>query len=116
LYGRGDIYISHPCELGFELAISGTCPGETIITVTTPGPDQDVVLFAGTDQGTSYVLWGPCGGTELDVLYARQWRTLTTDGNGEGSITRSVGSNWCGRYLQALDRGCATSNVTRFPE
>ena len=69
----------------------------------------------GPDEGSSYVPWGPCGGTELDLAYPRLWRTLTTDENGEVRLTRTLFANWCGKYLQVLDRSCSTSNVARLP-
>ena len=99
----------------FAVSVSGTCPGEVTIAVTTPEPDEDVILFAGPGEGTSYVPWGPCGGTELDIAFGRHWRTLTTDANGEASITRTAFSGLCGRFLQALDRSCSLSNVAQLP-
>jgi hypothetical protein len=111
------LFSDYPLTVGthFAIDIIGTCPGEITVAVTTPDPDQDVILFAGPGEGTSYLPWGPCRGTELDITFAHRRRRLTTDENGEASITRSVGSNWCSRYLQALDRGCSTSNVAAFP-
>jgi hypothetical protein len=107
-------------ELGaapaLTLSLTGTCPGEVTIDVTTPDPDQDVLLLGGTGQGTSFVPFGPCAGTELDLVFGRQWRSVTTDENGEASLTRTAFSGWCGRYLQALDRQCSTSGVAQFPE
>jgi hypothetical protein len=100
---------------GTRLFIAGTCPGEVTIDVTTIDPDKDVILFAGPDQGTSFVPWGKCGGTELDVAFARNWRSVTTDENGEYTLVRVFPSIWCGRYLQGMDRSCKTSNVVRLP-
>lgn len=100
----------------FFLSATGVCPGETTISVSTPLPNQDVTIFVGTGEGTSYVFHGACAGTELDLASARRWRSLTSDENGEASITRIVPSSWCGRYLQAVDRTCSTSDVARMPE
>ena len=119
-FARGDgACDSGSFELGagpaFALSVGGTCPGEITVELTTPNPDQDVIIFAGPGEGTSYVPWGPCAGTELDLAFGRQWRALTTGENGEASISRTVTSSWCGRYLQALDRSCATSGAAQFP-
>lgn len=73
-------------------------------------PAEEVILFTGTGEGTSFVPFGPCAGTKLDLAFGRQWHSVTTDGDGEVSFTRTAFSAWCGRYLQALDRSCSTSN------
>lgn len=97
------------------LSITGTCPGEVTVSLTTTEPNQDVKLYAGTGPGSTIFLGGPCDGVELLLHAARPWRGLTSDGNGEASFTRSFSAAWCDRHLQALDRSCATSNTAEFP-
>ena len=99
----------------FQLSVSGTCPGEITIGVAASNPDQAVILFAGLDEGVSHVPSGSCGGTELGIAFSRRWRSLTTDGDGGGSVTLPLSARWCGRFLQALQRDCSVSNVAQVP-
>jgi hypothetical protein len=107
-------------EFGAEplplLVVSGVCPGEVTIEVSTDVAGQSVVLFAGSSAGTFELPGGPCAGTELDMANARFVRELVTDGSGFASITREFRAGFCGRLLQAVDASCGTSNVAQFPE
>ena len=85
------------------------------LEVTTSAPEEDVILYGGLEEGVSVVPFGPCGGTQLDLAFARQWQVLTTDEDGKGSITRNFRELWCGRYFQGLNHGCSTSNVVQVP-
>jgi hypothetical protein len=100
---------------GFTLAASGACPGEVTLTVTTPGPEQDVQLFLGREAGSSSIAGGPCAGTELDIRQTRSWRSLTTDENGGATLVRDLSAPWCERWVQAVDRTCSTSNAVQLP-
>jgi len=102
-----------PAEVAIDLL--GSCPGEVTVTVTTAQPNRRVELFAGPSEGTSSVPLGPCGGTELDVAFARGWLRGRTDENGLLEVTRPVASPVCGAFLQGVEESCSTSDVVQFP-
>lgn len=99
---------------GLTISSTGECPGVVEVSVSTPEPLQDFVLFVGS-EGTSVIPSGNCAGTELGLGIARQWRKLRTDQNGETSFSGTLGRPWCGRSIQALARSCDTSNVEQLP-
>ena len=100
-----------------SLTISGSCPGEVTIGGAASAPFNDLMLFAGPDEGTSFVANGPCGGTELDIEFNRFLLRLETDESGHAGIRRSTSEPWCGRYLQAVERpSCSTTNVVQIPQ
>jgi len=100
----------------FSLAVTGRCPGLVTIDVTTSSPNQGLIVFAGTGAGSSTVPGaGACSGTALDIDSARRWRTLMTDATGQVSTSLTLGSQWCDRVVQAVDRDCATSNTADIP-
>jgi hypothetical protein len=97
------------------LSVAGTCPGDVDVSVSTAAPNQDVVIFAGSSGGSTVLASGGCAGTELDLGGARQWRTLTTDSNGDGLVSFTAGAAWCSRSLQAIDRSCSKSGPAALP-
>ncbi len=101
--------------LGPLITVSGSCPGVITVDASTTTPDEQVLLFAGTNDGATVLDSGSCQGTELDITDGQSWLNLTTDENGEGSVDRQIGSAWCGRRLQALDRACQPGNVVTIP-
>jgi hypothetical protein len=101
--------------MGPTMALSGTCPGLITIDVATSDPNVDVILYAGSGPGSTVLPSGGCAGTELDLDRARRIDGVTTDGSGMGQILRNFGAPWCGRFLQAIDRSCATGNFEQIP-
>jgi len=122
---RGQARDDGSCDSGsFELdtdpaavtiSMTGACPGQVDVTVTTAEPAQDVIVWAGEAGGTTTIPSGGCAGTDLGLDPARRWRNLTTDANGNASFGIVGTGGWCGRSLQGIDRNCSTSAVADLP-
>lgn len=98
------------------VSVSGACPGEATITVTGATPNGSVSVWTSADEGSSTIASGTCAGTELTLTGPRVLRTLTADGSGQASFTRSAGLAACGRFVQAVDAAtCATSALATIP-
>ncbi len=83
------------------LTITGSCPGE--ITIGVSGAVGGARLYASEAVGSSVVVAGACTGTELGLAPPPHLTgDSPTDMNGDGSTSRVVGPEWCGRFLQLL--------------
>ncbi len=113
--GAHTISVSYAQTAEVALSVSGTCPGDIEVEVSTTAPDQKVQIYLALSEGTHPIPSGACAGTELDLTTPRKWRSLVTDGNGRASFNGPVSAAFCGRPAQALDRGCSTSAVVAIP-
>lgn len=102
-----------------RLLTEATCPGGGPIRVgwLNATPRGRVALLFGPRAGQTRIPPGiPCEGTVLSLGGPLQLAAITSsDGQGRGLLSGSVGSAVCGGRLQLLDEMvCATSNVVRI--
>ena len=101
-------------EPSFELALSGTCPGEMTAAVVTSA-NTEIELFQGASEGPSQVPPGPCGGTELAITGPSSIAFFETDTSGFGSVTLDLVAADCGEFLQSVNQDfCSASNVEQL--
>jgi hypothetical protein len=96
------------------LTVSGTCPG----TVTFDWNGFNAGTFSvltGAAQGTFTIPPGaPCAGTQIGLTRPSLVTTQST--NATGTVTATLGRNFCGELIQMVDMtSCQVSNVITVP-
>jgi len=111
------IYVN-PGGGGGDLTLdaSGTCPGETTISITGGVPGGTVGVIFSEMAGTDPLGAGPCVGTPSGLSNPELFNLFTLDASGEFTLTREAPPQVCGVLLQAVDGndGCVLSNVDGF--
>jgi hypothetical protein len=99
------------------LFVSGTCPGELLVTVADATPGETVEIVSGTRRGRSGPVGGGCGNVRSDLSNAVRRETLTADAYGLATTRLQATAPMCGTWmLQALDVGsCLTTEVRPVP-
>lgn len=101
---------------GFNLSLSGNCPGAVTASTTGATAGGTVAYIFGLNTGSTTIPSGPCAGTQLGIQGSVQLvGTDTADGSGNSSLSGNAPNAACGRFLQALDVStCSTSNVAQI--
>lgn len=97
---------------GFEISLSGDCPGQKTLAWTGAGPGQMGIVIAN-ETGSFTIPGGPCEGTQLGLGSAglQLYNVIGTQG-GTGEVNANVGQGACGKYVQCVKTDdCQTSNV-----
>jgi len=96
---------------GFELVITGDCPGLMEGCFSGATPDGMVVFAWSRDLGSTEAL-PVCPGVFMDLDNAKHFATVFADARGNGCFERWLCKGGCDIYVQALDvDSCTTSNV-----
>jgi hypothetical protein len=112
------IYRNDLIEAGFELTVTGGCPGSIHVEVAGAAPNTLVAFaLAGGPGSITIPNQYPCAGTPLGLNgSARQVALLRADGKGDISVNTNIGNAVCQDYLQAIGvAGCQTSEVVQLP-
>ncbi len=104
----------------YQLSITGTCPGSVTVFWGGAPPSSTQGLIIGNTIGSFTIPPGPCAGTVICVQGAVSLITPTfgTGPAGVGSVSGSVSSGACGRYLVAVTNfgsPCKVSNPVQIP-
>jgi hypothetical protein len=99
------------------LFVSGTCPGELMVTVADATPGDTVEVVSGTRRGRTSAAGGPCRGARADLANAQRRATLTADAYGIATTRVQATPAMCGSWMfQVLDMGsCLTTEVRSVP-
>ncbi|MFG0330298.1 MAG: hypothetical protein ACF8PN_10405 [Phycisphaerales bacterium] len=104
---------------GFNLAVSGSCPGSVTASTTGGTPGGQVAFVFGLSTGSCTIPSGPCAGTVLGLSCggAQLVGTATANANGDASLSGNCPQSASGRFVQAIDvtGGCIVSNVVQLP-
>jgi hypothetical protein len=115
-YSATGLYDNTPAQTPI-LFVSGTCPGELLVTVADATPGETVEIVSGTRRGRSGPVGGGCGNARSDLSNAVRRETLTADAYGLATTRLQATAPMCGTWmLQALDVGsCLTTEVRPVP-
>ncbi|MCC6906562.1 MAG: hypothetical protein IT430_01350 [Phycisphaerales bacterium] len=100
-----------------RLRIGGECPGSQSLEVVGATPNGIIAILIGFQTGSYTLPGGPCEGTMLGIgpQAPRVVAIRRADANGRLTLTGSVGTAACGKYLQAIDGAtCGTTNVVQI--
>lgn len=105
---------------GYQLTVSGQCPGAVTVSWSGADPGSQQALVIGQNVGQTTIPNNqPCPGTVLGIQGQVQLVSppgFFGTGNGSGSINGNAGAGACGRHLQLVHGGtCVTSNVEQIP-
>lgn len=98
-----------------QIVLSGSCPGDFIVTVVGANPDQPVNFYASTAEGSSSVESGACVGTQTGLADAAWIYSGIADQWGGYSSTLDLPAEACGSMIQAIaEPFCEVSTVERI--
>jgi len=98
------------------LEISGSCPGETSLTVTGALPNASLTFVSAEAEGMFVKPQPPCQGLELGLDAPSLVTSLTADDQGNLSVAPVLSDAVCGKFIQAVEVGrCSVSNVAQLP-
>ncbi len=103
---------------GFNLSITGTCPGTVTVHWSNAIPNVTLALVFAKNTGSFVIPFGPCQGTMLGLgnNSIRLVNTFPSGASGSGQRSGAAGQASCLGYLQMHDiPGCNLSNVAQLP-
>jgi len=110
------VYLNPAGATEIIFSATGTCPGETTLSITggTPGGTAGII-FSDT-LGSDPLGAGPCIGTPSGLSSPQLFSLVTLDGSGSFTLTRDAPLQACSALLQIVDAGagCALSEVDGF--
>jgi hypothetical protein len=106
----GSLY-SYVLAHTLQVDVSGSCPGPLTFDISGGVPNGRVMLAVADNAGQFALSGSVCAETVVDLESPTVFAPTLLDGNGEASLTRTIGPTACGKKLQALDlTECRVSN------
>lgn len=95
-----------------QLVLSGSCPGETIVSVVGGWSDQPIDVFIGSAVGTEPLAQGGCIGVVSGLVDPQRLFSASADPWGRFSSTVTLPNESCGAVLQvASEPFCELSQI-----
>jgi hypothetical protein len=105
---------------GYQLSVTGSCPGNVTISWTGAGAGQHGLVLGNQLGQTTIPGTEPCAGTVLGIqggVMLIDPPGIFSTGGGSGSISGNCPGAVSGKRVQGVKRGtpCTTSNVIQLP-
>ncbi len=111
--GIDDVCVTGSGPSGPSLAVTGTCPGPVVATVTNATPSSTVIfLYGPAGSFTQNSPNRPCQGVTVGISNPQVGAAVTTDGAGSVGLAVNAPPAACGKTLQVVDlASCMTTNT-----